>query len=165
MELKIESANAIRAHRNGGKEVKATLEQIFGDAIFKTHITERIKSVVDALDALGLSVEDVTPFKSPKTHRQHVANVRAQLDVIAEALQDGFVADYSDRTQQKWYVWFEWKSGVGFVVGAADCVSAYTCTDVGSRHSFPDAKTARYFAEQFIDLHRIVLTHEKFLSK
>lgn len=159
MELKVQRANAIRAHRNGGKEVKTTLENIFGAEIFNQDPTERIKTFEDALAELNLKREDVLPYLDPKTPRQVRANAREMLDVIAEALRNGIELDFNDSSQKKWRVWFEKRSGVGFVVADANAYWSNARTDVGSRLSLQDEKTALYFGNQFLDLHNIVLAN------
>ena len=86
-----------------------------------------------------------------------------ELFTIAEAWnkEDGFVPDFSDLNQYKWYPWFKYdKDAAGFV-------SAYTYHSptranaaVGSRLCFKSSARAEQFGKQFADLYNKV-----FLSK
>lgn len=159
MELKAQKPDVLLAYRNANSETKTTLENIFGADIFNQDPTGRIKTFEDALAELNLKREDVLPYLDPKTPRQVRANAREMLDVIAEALRNGIELDFNDSSQKKWRVWFEKRSGVGFVVGFAYCDDTYTGTGCGSRLSLQDEKTALYFGNQFLDLHNIVLAN------
>lgn len=82
-----------------------------------------------------------------------------QLFTIAEAWnkEDGFVPDFSDLNQYKWYPWFKYdKDAAGFV-------SAYTYHSptranaaVGSRLCFKSSARAEQFGKQFAGLYNKV---------
>src|SRR6185369_12442616 len=116
----------------------------------------KIKTFEDACKALGIIPENVLPYKDAQTDDEHVLNAYAKLRTIAKALRGDWQPDYTDWNQYKYYPWFEYKSGVGFSYG--DFVNAYTYSSVGSRLCFPTWEMAKYFGQQFIDIHQIVLT-------
>lgn len=82
-----------------------------------------------------------------------------ELFTIAEAWnkEDGFVPDFSDLNQYKWYPWFKYdKDAAGFV-------SAYTYHSptranvaVGSRFCFMTSERAEQFGKQFTELYNKV---------
>jgi len=80
------------------------------------------------------------------------------LFTIAEAWNkaDGFVPDYDNPNQYKWYPWFK-KTPAGFVCAYALSAAAYTGAIIGSRLCFKSSERARQFGEQFIELWNDVL--------
>lgn len=82
-----------------------------------------------------------------------------ELLTIAEAWNkaDGFVPDFSDYSQEKWFPWFKYdKEAARFV-----CVSMYSATSyvsayLGSRICFKTRERAEQFGKQFIELYNKV---------
>lgn len=78
-----------------------------------------------------------------------------ELLTIAQAWnkEDGFVPDFSDWKQNKWFPWFKYdKDAAGFVcAGTNDAPSAAHAT-FGSRLCFKSSARAEQFGKQFIDL-------------
>jgi hypothetical protein len=71
-----------------------------------------------------------------------------KLMVIYKAINNGWVPDWSDDDQYKWFPWFGvLSSGSGFSCSHSN----YDCTssDVGSRLCTDSSEKARYIAEQF----------------
>ena len=78
-----------------------------------------------------------------------------ELFTIAQAWnkEDGFVPDFSDWQQNKWFPWFKYdKDAAGFVYAATANAptTAYAC--IGSRLCFKSSARAAQFGKQFIDL-------------
>ena len=83
-----------------------------------------------------------------------------KLFTIADAWNkaDGFVPDFSDWNQNKWYPWFKYdKDAAGFVCAAANTATAYATASFGSRLCFKTAKRAEQFGKQFAHLYNKVL--------
>ena len=89
-------------------------------------------------------------------------NALNELFTIAEAWnkEDGFVPDFSDWNQDKWFPWFEYnKNAAGFVfAGTHATLSAppYVQAAFGSRLCFKSSARAAQFGKQFIDLYNKV---------
>ena len=76
------------------------------------------------------------------------------LMVIAEAYNDGWIADYNNPDQKKWIPWFVFSpSGVRFVY------SGYGCSVAGAGHAarlcLKDEATSDAFGIELIDIHEI----------
>ena len=70
---------------------------------------------------------------------------------------DGFVPDFSDSSQYKYFPWFVYdKDAAGFVCASANYTAAYTNAGFGSRLCFKTANRARQFGEKFADLYNQV---------
>ena len=71
---------------------------------------------------------------------------------------DGFVPDYSDWYQDKWFPWFRYDQGTAvFVYAAADNAPTNEDAIVGSRLCFKTKERAAQFGKQFADLYNKVL--------
>lgn len=78
-----------------------------------------------------------------------------ELFTIAQAWnkEDGFTPDFSDRSQTKWFPWFEYSDkAAGFVFASTINTATLAHAYFGSRLCFKTSARARQFGEQFIDL-------------
>lgn len=116
-------------------------------------INERIKTLQDAIDELGELDEEVIELRKLENSEitSHVL-YHQQAVVIAKALQDGWVADFSDSDQWKYTAYYKISSSGGFV--SFDFDYWFTFSAVGSRLCFPTSELAKYFGTQFIEIHR-----------
>lgn len=82
-----------------------------------------------------------------------------ELFTIAEAWnkEDGFVPDFSDWVQGKWFPWFEYNENVAkFVYTTTGNTPTAGHTLIGSRLSFKTSERAAQFGKQFVDLYNEV---------
>lgn len=82
-----------------------------------------------------------------------------KLFTIAQAWnkEDGFVPDFSDWNQNKWFPWFEYdKDAAGFVSAFTYYTPTYAIANFGSRLCFKSSARAAQFGKQFIDLYNKV---------
>lgn len=82
-----------------------------------------------------------------------------KLFTIAEAWnkEDGFVPDFSDWKQDKWFPWFKYdKDAAGFVFADTAYAPASSYANVGSRLCFKSSARAAQFGKQFADLYNKV---------
>lgn len=82
-----------------------------------------------------------------------------QLFTIAEAWNkaDGFVPDFSDWKQEKWFPWFTYnKDAAGFVCEVTVNTPAAADAGIGSRLCFMTSERAEQFGKQFADLYNKV---------
>lgn len=76
---------------------------------------------------------------------------------------DGFVPDFSDSSQYKYFPWFVYdKDAAGFVYAYANNAASYTSANFGSRLCFKTANRARQFGEKFADLYNQVFLFKKY---
>ena len=78
-----------------------------------------------------------------------------ELFTIAQAWnkEDGFVPDFSDWHQDKWFPWFKYdKDAAGFVFANTDNAPTDAYANFGSRLCFKSSARAAQFGKQFIDL-------------
>ena len=113
-------------------------------------VTDRLKTVEDAFNEVGLD------YKIFKTNAENCGLSDDEmayciLKIIAKALNEGWTPNWEDSNERKYYPWFEYKKGSGFVYHCVDYWS--TLTDVGSRLCFKNAELAKYAATQFIEVY------------
>ncbi len=80
-----------------------------------------------------------------------------KLEVIAEAMNEGWVPDWSNSKEWKYYPWFKYNSGSGssgFGLSLCDYVFVCTSTLLGSRLVFKSIELAKYAGDQFKELYQ-----------
>lgn len=130
-------------------------------------VNEVITDFKRARKALGLKPntcynlsEHVPKFVSD-INPKHIEALIAlnKLFTIAEAWnkEDGFVPDFSDNEQDKWFPWFKYdKNTARFVYSYANYAPAYAPAGVGARLCFKTHIRAEQFGKQFEDLYNKV---------
>lgn len=82
-----------------------------------------------------------------------------ELFTIAESWnkEDGFVPDFSDWNQDKWFPWFKYdKDAAGFVFANAPYAPSGSFASFGSRLCFKSSARAAQFGKQFAELYNKV---------
>ena len=82
-----------------------------------------------------------------------------KLFTIAEAWnkEDGFVPDFSDWNQDKWFPWFKYdKDAAGFVYAYTNGTPTVANANISSRLCFKTPERAEQFGKQFADLYNKV---------
>lgn len=118
------------------------------------NIIERVKSIDDAINELGETDVEVAELRKLENANitSHIL-YKQQVVVIAKALNEGWIADYTNTYQRKFEPRFYYDSSAG---GFVYDVYGFRVTDtvVGSRLCFHSSELAKYFGTQFIDIHR-----------
>lgn len=107
-----------------------------------------------------IQLKDVTRFVN-EIAPKHIDALIAlnELFTIAEAWNksDGFVPDFSDCSQEKWFPWFKYyKDDAGFVCVSMYSATSYTSAYLGSRLCFKTRERAEQFGKQFAELYNKV---------
>lgn len=112
-------------------------------------ITELVKSFEDARKMTGRP--DVPDFSNLPTDMRKHFEAQYKMIVIAEALNEGWIPDWDNYDEYKYYPWFEMSpSSFAFVVSLYAYASAFAGS--GSRLKFRTRELAEYAAKQFIDI-------------
>lgn len=123
---------------------------------------KNIKSLEDACKVNGTNVADVLPYDPSKvlTPKQQWLNACATLEEVYTAVNKDEPVDYSNHDQEKWFPVFR-SNGAGFGFSASNCRYVNTTSTVGSRLCSTSEEKADYVGEQFIDVYRVFLAHDK----
>lgn len=130
-------------------------------------VNEVITNFKSAREALGLKPntcynlsEHVPKFVSD-INPKHIEALIAlnKLFTIAQAWnkEDGFVSDFSDWEQDKWFPWFVYdKDAAGFVCAFTHYAPTDAIAYIGSRLCFKTSERAEQFGKQFAELYNKV---------
>jgi hypothetical protein len=133
-ELKVSKEKAEAAYNAASDEVKKAFRNLLGDAIVPFN------------------------FNELPENEQEVLRAYARLRRKAAERFPEWKPDFTDRKVYKYYPWFDYKAGVGFVVGDTYYDGTNTYAHVGSRLCFPTSKDAIEFAKENIEDYNIILT-------
>lgn len=116
-------------------------------------VKKRLSKSIDPIKDAETLIKELNP--------KHIEALVAlnRLFAIAEAWNkaDGFVPDFSDTEQDKWFPWFEYDDDVaGFVYAYALNSPASARATVGSRLCFKTNERAEQFGKQFAELYNKV---------
>lgn len=148
--IQILKENAVAAYNQASDETKGVLATLFGNDVVNQKITDRVKTLKDAIAVLGgVSLEVMQILNYTGTDKDMLANqVFTKVSVITRALNEGWVPDWEDSNQAKWAVYLTgYKAGFGF--SDASCDGWSTDSIVGSRLCFKSRELAEYAGKQF----------------
>ena len=150
--LQIKKENALKAYQEGCNDVKNVLSNLFGKEIFiPKNITDRVKTFEEACSLLGKDPNDFLPDGVPAEDSNSIV-AYCKLIIIARALNEGWVPDWKNSNQYKYYPWFDMSSGSG--LSYYGYAGQYSLSTVGSRLCFKSRELAEYAGTQFIDLYK-----------
>ena len=116
-------------------------------------VRRKLSEKVDQFEDVARLVEDINP--------KHIEALIAlnKLFTIAQAWnkEDGFVPDFSDWNQDKWFPWFKYdEDATGFVYALTHSTSSSAYASLGPRLCFKSSERAAQFGKQFVDLYNKV---------
>ena len=150
MGLKIKKETAKRLYGEVPEWFKKQLVEVFGEDCFRKRRFDEIKTFQDACIELEVSNDVNHEGDQP----DEIAYKK--LKVIVKAINQGWVPDWTNTNQAKWWPWFNLSSGFGFSHSYYHC--DLTITAVGSRLCFETEEKSDYAAKQFIQLYQDLLT-------
>ncbi|MFA6260375.1 MAG: hypothetical protein WC760_02835 [Bacteroidia bacterium] len=143
----ITRANALKAYKSADKVGKKLLTDLIPELNTPEKITDRIKTLQDAIEAVGVSEDaHVLLAYAGKDADMIAARSALELTIIARALNEDWEPDWSDSSEYKYYPWFN-MSGSG--VSYFDCDRVISTSAVGSRLCYKSRELAEYAAKQF----------------
>jgi hypothetical protein len=134
---------------------KVFLENIFGIKTFQPEVKERIKNFDDVLRENGIKKSDFEKSCEGLT-KDEVAY--KQVKEIVKAFNEGWIPDWDDSNQYKYYPWFKMGSPSGGGFSCHVCAVWYAGSDVGSRLCFKNSDLAKHAANLFLDIYKDLQT-------
>jgi hypothetical protein len=153
MELKIKKETAKKIYQDAPAYLKEILVETFGRECFAKRKFNEIKTFEDACSELGITQEDLLHIGNNDLPDEKAYK---KLKIVIMAINQGWIPDWNDTDQRKWYPWFNLSSGFGFSLSAYCYDDAHTA--VGSRLCFESEEKSDYAAKQFLDLYKQFLT-------
>ena len=145
LSLSIDEAKLL--HNGASQERKLELEELFPE-LNPISIIDRVKTYEDALKVLGRN-----HFYETNLYPREIA--RRKLEIITEALNEGWKPDLNNHQEYKWYCYFIGSStGLGF---SSSYSPAFAYPHFSVRLCLKSEKLADYIGEQFKDLYELML--------
>lgn len=117
-------------------------------------IMERIHSVEDAIKCLGSTDEQVIillKLQQVFSDDSHPVNHQKAI-VLTKAFNEGWVPDWNDDNQYKYFPWFYMGGSSGFRYSGCD--AWISDSNVGSRLCFKSGKLAEHVGKKFTDVYK-----------
>ena len=112
-----------KGYNEANSKQKELIKKYFKINIFDLN---SIKSFDDILKISGKTLEDILIYKSPKTAKEVRLNALSKIELIKEVVNQGWVEDWNNSNEYKYYPWFDFdSSGFGF----RDSDSRCSCFD------------------------------------
>lgn len=124
-------------------------------------ITDRVKSYEDACKVLGVEPINEQNAKAQGFRPDEIA--RRKLETIAAALNEGWLPDWNNTDEYKYYPYFyiqenaKGKGSAGLSCAHTYNAAAYASADIGSRLCFYASRLAKYAGDLFADIYEQIL--------
>lgn len=122
MALNTTLEKVLEAHKNADTNGKKLLEDLYGKQYFLS-IFDRVTSYETACEVLNITPKTLLQFESlfnkDQAKRQFA---RHKLQVACEALNEGWIADFENESQWKYYNWMYNKNN-GLALDGCSCSS------------------------------------------
>ena len=154
--IKLEDSTAKEIYKTASSELKIILEENFGKSFFIKSLKDKIKneeqiSWEEIAEEKGIHPVNSLPYRNPQSKLERHLNASFKINHISEVLNDGFVFDWLNDNQYKYYPYFK-KSSSGWMV--CDCRYGHYSTDMGfGIFYYKDSKTTLYAANQFLNIY------------
>jgi len=149
--LKIDKTKAKSLYKEASKEFKVMLEDTFGKDYFSDKITDKIKTWEDVCEILNINSISSLPYKNPKNKQEKSLNALFKIQKISEVLNEGWVENWCDDNQYKYYPYFNRRVSSGWVMCSYRCNCYDGVLSFGSYYKSSDL--ALFAGTQFIDIY------------
>lgn len=123
-------------------------------------ITKRVKTYADACAVLGVEPMNEEVFTKLGFTKDEIAY--RKLKTIAEALNEGWLPDWANSNEYKYWPWFVYDTATaGFSCASTNCAAAYASASVGSRLCYKTRELAAYAGRQFEGIYNDFLLIKK----
>lgn len=147
--LQITEANARKLYKDATPEFKVTLEDTFGKEYFSKKVTD-CDTYEELCDFIGEPPIDEAELKQIGFTQDEIDY--RKLKQIIKAYNDGWEADYNNRSQQKWLPWFLFSpSGARFHYSY--CLYSSADAGLAARLCFKDKATSDAAGKRFTELY------------
>lgn len=160
--LQIQKTDALKAHAEAPDKGKRLLEKLFGKKVFLKDVTERIKSVDDAIKELGDNDPEVQELYKLQTAGITSHLLYYQMAIVwVKAINEGWIPDYTNPNQIKYEIVWDLSSSSG--AGFSFIVYDYwgTSSRVGARLVFKSRELGQYTGKQIPHIFQKFITISK----
>ena len=149
--MQIDKTKLQQSYHKADDKGKQILEDLFGKDVFNDKIVNKIKTFKDACKMENVNCKAfLSKCKKNNDSKDEIAYKK--LKIIARAINEGWVPDFNNESEYKYYPYFNAKSGFGF----SCAYYAYTNADstVGFCLCFKTRELAEYAGRQFESIYK-----------
>ena len=150
--MKINEEKAKKLYKQSPDWFKKELETEFGKKLFKEFNYKDIKTFNDVCIACGTTETGFNQKYENLGLRPDAINYE-KIVMIASVINDGWIPDFTNQTQRKYYPYFI-ISASGFGFSYSDFYYANSFAHVGSRLCFESLEKAEYAGKQFVEIYK-----------
>jgi hypothetical protein len=153
--LTVPKDKVLAAYSKAKSPRKVMLENLFGIKTFQPEIKERITNLNDVLRENGIEEKK---FRESCEGLEPDEVAYKMIKEIVKAFNEGWVPDWTNSSEGKYYPWFKMgsPSGGGFSYDGYGVWAAYS--DVGSRLCFKSDDLAKHAGQLFESIYKDFLT-------
>ncbi len=134
--LKITSEAVAKAYRKASADGKNMLREMFGSQMpLSEDVKDIVKSFNDACALLGINTNLPEVSALPEKHRRAI-RANYKLIIIAEALNEGWVPNWNDANESKYFPWFTVNASAGLGYSYVSSTTSNTNANIGSQLCF-----------------------------
>ena len=138
---------------------KNQIDTVFDVVCAEKDIDDYPLTFEDACKSLGIPESEIALKGDNGIAKSAVAFYKLAIIAKAWSKIDGFVPDFSNVSQYKYYPWFSYnRHAAGFVCANASASASAAIAYVGSRLCFETKETAQKFGEAFTGLYNEMFT-------
>ena len=115
-------------------------------------VTKKLSKSIDPIKDAEILIKEINP-----KHIEALISLN-RLFTIAEAWnrEDGFVLDFNNYQQQKWFPMFDYTNDAGFVYATTSYITSHATVPLSPRLYFKTRERATQFGKQFEELYNKV---------
>lgn len=148
----IEKRNAIALYRKSDAKQKEILQGLWPDVKFNEEPMDWVKTWEDICEVEGIHPVNSLPYPNASNPMEKWLNGAFKASTATKVVNNGWVADFDNDCQVKWYIW--WKLHSGFRFSYTDHGWARTYSYVGPRLSFESEKKAKFAGTVLADVYK-----------
>ncbi|MGB4776474.1 MAG: hypothetical protein WBP45_14955 [Daejeonella sp.] len=141
-------------------------KNLFNQSRDNMKIIEKIKTYEDACQVEGVDPVKSLPYPEPQNDDEKAINGVAKMFRIGRVLNEGWLPDWSNKNEYKYYPWFGMQTYSDQISSSTDfSYIDYVYVDsfsyVSSRGCFKSGELAEYAGKQFLSTYREFMVIER----
>ena len=112
--LKIDETKAKQLYKTASKDFKEVLHDTFGEEFFNDSLFDRIKNLDDIYEELGRTQPTLKDFSFLPKEKRVKALSFIHIQAIEEVFNEGWVPNWKNTGEYKYYPYFEYKAQGGW---------------------------------------------------
>lgn len=147
--VSIKKQNVQKAFKEGCDDVRKVLKNLFGEDVLSASNWIEVWENFSRENKLKI----VLPYSSPSCPEQESANAYVMLINIIKIKRKGWIPNWNDSGQYKYYAWFKMQTNSASGFSYDDYGYWLTLTYCGSRLCLPTRELAENVGKEFISIY------------